>query len=197
MADRYTSYAELAAREREGIDFAVRWRSGCSAYLLAAPHGGYIERGTEVLAEAIAGAEHGFYAFSGLAPRCRRLHITADNFDEPRALALAAGAQTVITLHGARGGEACVYFGGLDMALRARAQAALRAAGFRALDDPSPTRQGRGRRNICNRGRRARGLQIELPLGMRKVLFDYEPGPRRWRMNGAGRAFVAALRAAL
>lgn len=195
--DRYRCFAELAAAQTEGEDFAVRLRPGRSGYCIAAPHGGWIERGTEYLADAVAGREHAFYAFSGLKRRSAHLHITSDNFDEPRALALLAGVDTVVTFHGARGRERCTWFGGLDMALRASLQTALREAGFRADDDASHTRQGRGRSNICNRGRRGRGVQVELPVGMRKALFDYIAPQRCWRINAAGERFIAVFREVL
>ena len=195
--DTYSCYNKLAASEREGLDYRVRWRAGRSRYLLIAPHGGWIERGTEFLADAVAADLHAFYAFSGLAPRCSRLHITSDNFDEPRALALAESAASVISIHGARGAERCIYFGGLDMQLRARLRQTLENVGLPTRDEPSPSRQGRGRTNICNRGRRKRGVQIELPVGMRKALFDYEMSHDRWQINAEGLRFVAAMRKVL
>lgn len=196
--DRYGSYAELACHEVEGRDFCVRVRAGRSDFALVAPHGGRIERGTSSIADAIAGVEHTFYAFEGLRPRGNaRLHLTSDRFDEPRALAAVTRVRSVISVHGARGDEPIVYAGGLDLELRAELLDALRRAGFAAAPDPSPTRQGRGRSNICNRGRSGRGVQFELPVGLRRRLFDRVGAGRRWQPNSAFTDLVAVLRTAL
>jgi phage replication-related protein YjqB (UPF0714/DUF867 family) len=198
MPDHYSSFVELARSEMEGRDFRVFTRAAASRYAIVAPHGGRIERGTSRIASEIAGAEHGYYAFEGLKNRANaRLHITSDRFDEPRALALVARAQTVISIHGARGAEVRVYFGGLDLGLRERLAAALIRCGFDAGDDPSPTRQGRGATNLCNRGTSGRGVQIELPVGMRQVLFSRVDAAGGWAPNAIFGLFVAAVRAEL
>jgi phage replication-related protein YjqB (UPF0714/DUF867 family) len=193
MPDYYNSFAELARSEVEGRDFRVNCRYGSSRFAIVAPHGGQIERGTCRVAAAIAAQDHGYYAFEGIKARANaRLHITSDRFDEPRALTLVAGVATVVSVHGARGADEAVFFGGLDFELRCRLIAALVAAGFRAADDPSPTRQGRGRSNICNRGTTGRGVQIELPVGLRRALFNQTHAG--WIPNSAFDRFVAAVR---
>ncbi|MDX1519593.1 MAG: poly-gamma-glutamate hydrolase family protein, partial [Gammaproteobacteria bacterium] len=138
---------------------------------------------------------HGYYSFQGLKDGAHHLHITSDNFDEPRALSLVAGVETVISIHGARGQKNVVYFGGLDRDLGAGLMAELNATGFLAQPDPSPTRQGRGKSNICNRGRTGRGVQLELPQGFRKLLFD-KPDYRncRWTPNRRFHEFVRVIR---
>jgi phage replication-related protein YjqB (UPF0714/DUF867 family) len=128
------------------------------------------------IANAIAGEEHTFYGFEGIKPTLkanRVLHVPSNNFDEPRALFAVAKAHRVITLHGAKGTEEAVYTGGLDLELRLDVLCALNAAGFSADHDPSPTRQGRGLTNICNRGRTGNGLQLELTFGLRKRMFGH------------------------
>ena len=149
------------------------------------------------IAEAIAGNEHTYYCFEGIKPRRNySLHITSDNFDEPRALAAVERARTVVTIHGAGGSERVVYLGGLDGALRARLISALDASGFAAAEDPSATRQGTGKTNICNRGRSGRGVQIELPLGLRKQMF-HQSAPGLWHPNAICERFVAGVRRVL
>ncbi len=170
--DFYHSYTHLRAREREDRDYRIRSRTGRSGIAIVAPHGGGIERGTSQVAEGIAGEEHGFYAFEGLKPAGNLvLHITSNRFDEPRALGIAAAARTVISVHGAKGRAAAVYLGGLDFVLRERIAGVLTDAGFLAMDDPSPTRQGRSPSNICNRCISGRGVQLELSYGVRTMLF--------------------------
>ncbi|MGH8533188.1 MAG: poly-gamma-glutamate hydrolase family protein [Gammaproteobacteria bacterium] len=195
--DRYGSYAELSASEVEGRDYRVHLRLADSPFAVVAPHGGRIERGTLPIAEAIAGNEHTYYCFEGIKPRRNySLHITSDNFDEPRALAAVRRARTVVTIHGAGGSGCAVYLGGLDSALRALLLSALDASGFAAVEDPSPTRQGTGKTNICNRGRSGRGVQIELPVGLRKRMF-HQSAPGIWGPNAIFERFVAAMRRVL
>ena len=195
--DRYGSYAELSASEVEGRDYRVHVRLADSPFAVVAPHGGRIERGTLPIAEAIAGNEHTYYCFEGIKPRRNySLHITSNRFDEPRALAAVQRARTVVTIHGAGGSERVVYLGGLDSALRARLISALDASGFAAVEDPSPTRQGTGKTNICNRGRSGRGVQIELPIGFRKEMFN-EAAPSVWHPNAVFKRFVAGVREVL
>lgn len=170
--DLYPSFAHLSRCEREGRDYRIRWRMGGSGIAIVAPHGGGIERGTSEVADGIAGREHGFYAFEGLKTAGNHvLHLTSDRFDEPQALGLVRGVRALITIHGAKGREPAAYLGGLDLGLRERIAEALIGAGFLALDDPSPTRQGRSPSNICNRCVSGRGVQLELSYGLRTTLF--------------------------
>lgn len=113
-----------------------------------------------------------------------------------RALAAVQRVRTVVTIHGAGGSERVVYLGGLDSALRALLISALDASGFAAVADPSPTRQGTGKTNICNRGRSGRGVQIELPVGLRKQLFN-EIASGLWHPNAGFERFVAGVRGVL
>ncbi|MBA3494594.1 MAG: poly-gamma-glutamate hydrolase family protein [Gammaproteobacteria bacterium] len=195
--DRYGSYALLSASEVEGRDYRVHVRLADSPFAVVAPHGGRIERGTLPIAEAIAGNEHTYYCFEGIKPRRNySLHITSDKFDEPRALAAVQRVRTVVTIHGAGGSGCVVYLGGLDSTLRARLISALNASGFAAVEDPSPTRQGTGKTNICNRGRSGRGVQIELPIGLRKQMFN-EAAPSVWHPNAIFERFVESVRRVL
>ena len=195
--DKYANFAELSGCEGLDVDYQVHVRTGNTRYAIVAPHGGYIERGTRQLADAIAGDEHGFYCFEAIHKRAaQRLHVTSDNFDEPKAFAAAATVDTVLSVHGARGNQAAAYFGGLDFALRTLMIERLRRAGIEAADDPSPTRQGRGASNICNRGRSGKGVQLELTVGMRKALFRRLPDDR-WEPNSLFATFVGTLREVL
>ncbi|MGH8624305.1 MAG: poly-gamma-glutamate hydrolase family protein [Gammaproteobacteria bacterium] len=200
MADKYANFSQLSRHEVAGRDYRIRVRHGRSGIAILAPHGGRIERGTTPIADAIAGQEHTFYSFEGLKPELaqnRGLHITSDRFDEPRALFAVTRAHRVITIHGAKGLEPAVYLGGLDTALRRRVLTLLSEAGFVAADDPSPTRQGRGATNICNRGRTGKGLQIELTLGLRKRLFLQPEEGSSWHPSPLFFRLVSAVRGAL
>lgn len=171
MADRYRGFAELAANTTRGIDYdvVVRTRARDRAVVVAAPHGGGIEPGSDELAARIAGAEHALYAFQGLRAHDNdALHLTSARFDEPAALALVTAAEAAVTVHGCRGRRERVYVGGLNDELGARVCEALSHAGFPVADPPAGL-QGRKPANLTNRPRRA-GVQLELSWPLRRRL---------------------------
>jgi phage replication-related protein YjqB (UPF0714/DUF867 family) len=193
MADQYHSFAALAAREVEGLHYRIRLAMRVSPIAVVAPHGGFIEPGTSEVAAAIAGETHSLYCFESLTMRARGdgLHITSTRFDEPRALLLAARAETIIGVHGRKNGPdpATVWVGGLHEELRDAVRAALLVGGFqaRAVGEGHPL-AGRDPENICNRGRCRAGVQLELPRAMRNI-FANDPAHRH--------AFAQAVRDAL
>jgi phage replication-related protein YjqB (UPF0714/DUF867 family) len=169
--DRYRSYADLAAHEQAGVDFAIRTVTRSRRLAVVAPHGGGIEPGTSELATALAGDLFSLYLFEGQKTRgSRGLHITSTRFDEPRCLALLADTETVVTVHGCEGELPFVYTGGLHLGLQAVVIQRLQSAGFAAGPD-NPARAGEHPNNLCNRGRSGRGLQLEISEGLRRQLF--------------------------
>jgi phage replication-related protein YjqB (UPF0714/DUF867 family) len=196
--DRYKCFAELGKCETEGMDYRIRMHRRNSCFSIMAPHGGKIERGTSQLAEAIAGNEHTFYSFEGIKDsNNHHLHITSDRFDEPKALALAKCVRTVITIHGAKGRARNIYTGGQYVDMEQKILHALGHAGFTAMHDPSPTRQGMGVTNICNRGYGGKGIQIELTQGLRKDLFNPDNEGQNWIPNELFYVLVETLRTVL
>lgn len=183
---RPASYADLARRHRLGVDYRiVLRRQADSPVAVIAPHGGAIERGTSRIAEAIAGEDFNLYLFEGLLPRggFDALHLTSHRFDEPDCLALIAGCDLVLAVHGCEAEpDPGVLLGGLDLDLKQRCAEALSAAGIAALSDGHRYPAQRPD-NICNRGRLGRGVQVECSGLLRE-------GP----LEGAA---VAALRGAL
>lgn len=172
--DKYSNFSELKQFEVENKDYRIHLRFGRSGLAVLAPHGGKIERGTLSIANAIAGTLHTYYCFEGIKSDLknnRDLHISSNQFDESKALSAVENAHWVITIHGAKGKEPAVYAGGLDMKLRSDVLNSIASSGIIARDDPSPTRQGRGLTNICNRGISGKGLQLELTFGLRKLMF--------------------------
>ena len=193
MADRYESFAALAAREIEGVHYRIRVETRPSPIAVVAPHGGWIEPGSSEAATAIAGETHSLYLFESLFRRAKGdgLHITSTRFDEPQALQLVKSAEIVIGVHGRKNGadEASIWVGGLHENLRDDICAALRTAGFRAkaVGEGHPL-AGRDPANICNKGRRGAGVQLELPRALR-ISFAQDAPHRD--------AFAAAVRSAL
>ncbi len=196
--DKYSSFDELRRYETEGHDYHICLRSGLTDFAIIAPHGGKIERGTSQIADAIADVEHSFYSFDGVKVKNNHhLHITSDRFDEPQALMVTGNVQTVIAIHGAKGQKNAIYTGGLDQILEHRILEVLHTAGFTAEHDPSPTRQGRGMNNICNRGRSGKGVQLELTQCLRKKIFDPVDGGINWIPNELFHLLVQTIRAVL
>src|SRR6516164_10197773 len=126
----YRCYADLARAQVEGSDFNVRvQRRPESAVAILAPHGGAIEAGTSEIARAVAGSEFNLYLFEGLraSGSYAALHLTSHRFDEPQCLALLAGCDQVIAIHGCRGAGPEALLGGLDGVLKERIGAAIAA----------------------------------------------------------------------
>jgi phage replication-related protein YjqB (UPF0714/DUF867 family) len=165
---KYGCYAELARVETLGRDYRIRSkRAADSDVLIVAPHGGLIEVGTSEIAELIAAEDHGLFSFEGLKPHGanRDLHITSHRFDHPDCLAMAALASIVLSVHGCLG-ETRIHIGGLDGELRQALADALGEAGF-PIEPASERYPGRHPLNICNRGARGKGAQLEVTYDLR------------------------------
>ena len=170
--NNFRCFDDLAQRYIEGVDYAVhvmpRERSQVA---VLAPHGGRIEGRTSEIARLIAGDEHGLYLFEGLlttGDNFERLHLASHRFDEPRALDLISGCDTVVAVHGYAAPGPDVLLGGLNARLKEAVAQALAKIGFSCLIDGHPF-PGRHPRNICNRGRSGEGVQLELSEGLRKA----------------------------
>lgn len=195
MADKYRNYEDLRAHETLGVDFNLYTRQADAAVAIIAPHGGKIERGTSELAKAISGADYRIYCFEGRkAKNNTHLHITSTNFDEPEGLKLVSACDYVVALHGCADGEETIYLGGRDTDLRDAIRANLNAAGFTTGIHPDPNLQGKSRQNICNRGRRRRGVQLEIGPGLRDAILV--PAEAQ-RLNQLAECVRAAVRLSL
>ncbi|MFC4061661.1 poly-gamma-glutamate hydrolase family protein [Planomonospora corallina] len=204
-AGKYAGYAELAAREVEGRDYRreQRFPRGATAAHIAI-HGGGIEPPTTQLADRAARTgRHAYYSFTAIKPSGNRdLHITAHRFDEPRALRLVARTGRTVSWHGMSGARPTTYVGGRDTALIARITAELRAAGFTVARSVPAGLAGRNPRNIANRNRRGKGVQLEISSGQRRRFFASGRLDRAWIQDPANRtrdfyAYTAAVNRAL
>jgi len=190
MADRYPDFATLAAAHDHDKDYRITVQDRGTRVAILAPHGGTIEPETANIARAVAGNDLSFYLFEALRAGAHGdYHITSHRFDEPRALALVAGADTSIAIHGRKDdGSDTVWLGGRDETLRDAVGDALRAAGFEAaLNTALP---GVHPSNICNRTRSGAGVQLELPRSLRRNLA--EDGAMMARFSTALRAAISA-----
>lgn len=161
----------MLARSEPAETFRIRCDRRPSDVLIIAPHGGKIEPGTSEIAAAISGESYNLYCFEGRKRRGNRdLHITSARFDEPQVLGLLSRCDRVVAVHGCAGAEQVAYLGGLDHALGSAIGRALAACGFPVGTHEDPQLQGVHPANICNRGRRGRGVQLELSRGLRCFL---------------------------
>ncbi len=188
--NQYQNFAELAARQTEDRDYRITvTRRPASRVAVIAPHAGSIERRTSHIARAIAGDEFNLYLFEGLDSNgsFEPLHVASHRFDEPACLSLIADCTTVLAVHGCHLSQECAYLGGLDEDLKHRVAEAIRNAGVPVYTDGHDY-PGTHPRNICNRGARGRGVQLEMSDSLRggvreadvidkvrKVLLDCKP----------------------
>lgn len=166
---RYRSFAELADARVEGVDYEITARrNAASSTAVVVPHGGRIEEGTSEFARRIAGEDLNLYLFEGLQPTgsLRSLHLTSHLFDEPRCLGLLSQCDHVVALHGCRGDRPAAFLGGLDAMLKQAVARAFAAAGIEVHLE-GHRYPGVHPRNICNRGRRGLGVQIEMTSALR------------------------------
>jgi phage replication-related protein YjqB (UPF0714/DUF867 family) len=162
--DRYRNFEELSIHETE---FRVVSFNRDSAVTIVAPHGGNIEPNTAEIAALIAGSDYNLFCFIGSKENSNRdLHITSHNFDHDGALDLIRPANTVIAVHGCTVREPIVYLGGLDRTLIEQLRRQLK---IREISCEFGKRRfgGTHRNNICNRGLRKRGVQLEISRGLR------------------------------
>ena len=189
--DKYRNYAELRENEREGIDFRICVIDRAATVAVIAPHGGKIEPGTSEITAAIVADSYSLYCFEGLWSRPHSdLHITSTNFDEPRCIHLIATHDFVVSVHGMRGDNEAVEVGGRDTKLRDEIGQELRNAGFATDIVTAGNRAAVSRSNICNRGRRQIGVQLEMTKGLRRALLR---DPQTLKLP----LFAKAVRAAL
>lgn len=198
MADKYANYMELARAQREGADFSVTVRDRGSSLVVVAPHGGAIEPGTSEIALAVASDGLSCYLFEGLKPTGNsELHITSTNFDEPRCLQLISASMMVLALHGEGSMREVVFLGGREEELGSRLRQSLNNQGFDVAVHENQALQGLNPRNICNRGKLGRGLQLEISKGLRRTFFQSLDREGRRAKTARFVDFVSALGSAL
>lgn len=170
--DKYKDFAALRNGETEGIDYRICVKERESVVVIIAPHGGGIEPGTSEIAAAIAGSFHNLYCFEGLKKKGNfdELHIKSTNFDEPKCLKLIKRCEIILSVHGLDCGDRAVKVGGRDIALRDRACNGLNAAGFQSKVVYRGKHAARSEHNICNKGRRQAGVQLEITRSLRDAL---------------------------
>ena len=194
--DKYANFQQLSENETEGVDFRVATRIRKAARTaVVAPHGGAIEPGTTELALSVAGLELNYATFNGLkASGNVDLHITSTRFDEPKCLDVVTRSRYVLTVHGEGSRAKVAYIGGLDELLAAAIREELEKSGFATGAHHNATLTGKSAQNICNRGTRGMGVQLELSKGLRKTLFRSLDAQGRKQTTPAFEKFVTSIR---
>jgi phage replication-related protein YjqB (UPF0714/DUF867 family) len=191
--DKYPNFSALRRGERAG-NFRINRCIRASSVAIIAPHGGKIEPWTSAIATSIAADDYRLYCFEGRKQQDNwDLHITSSYFDEPQCLSLVSRCDRVVAVHGCKGAEAIVYLGGLDQDLRDSIRDCLHAIGVITGSHDDPDLQGLHRNNICNRGRRGMGVQLEISYGLRSALIKATPS----EVVPAMAAFAEGVRAAI
>jgi phage replication-related protein YjqB (UPF0714/DUF867 family) len=196
LKEKYKNYKELKEGEKKDRDYQILFRRGVSGIAVMAPHGGGIEPGTSEIADRIAGDEHSFYSFEGLKQKGSfDLHITSTLFDEPVGISIAMDSTSIVALHGCIEKESVVYIGGRDTILKDKIRLALAEAGFWVQENS--IYPGMDPMNICNRSRLERGVQLEISIGLRLLMFKDLSRTKRNITTRLFREFVEAVRSAL
>ena len=170
--DQYSSFKQLFAQEKRGIDYRIVVEDRDSDVLIMAPHGGRIEPGTSEIEFDIAGGALSLYCFEGLRTRPHGdLHITSHKYDESQAIDAAEKCEVVVAIHGRsdRDDPETVWLGGLDVPTLEEMEKQLKLAGF-SVEIQTGDLAGAHPNNICNRGRKGSGVQLEVPKSLRNEL---------------------------
>lgn len=169
LAKNFRSFADLTTVYDEDVDYRiVRVPLPESTVGIVAPHGGSIEPHTSEIATAIAAADFSLYILEGIRSTANyaALHLTSHYFDEPSCLEMLATCDDVVAIHGCKAAGEVVLLGGLDKGLAAELAAAMTRAGLDCQVDGHEF-PATHPHNICNRGRRGVGVQLELSLQLR------------------------------
>ncbi len=153
-------------------EYRIEWYSRISNILIHTPHGGGIEPGTSEIVRALAGEDFSWYCFEGLRMEGNNpLHITSTRFDEPVSTGMLQRSDVVLAVHGCRSRRKIIFVGGLHREWTDWFIASFRQAGFSA-ERGEQNISGISPRNLCNRGRLRKGIQIELTEALRLDLFE-------------------------
>lgn len=171
--DMYANFNELKADTVAEVDYHIEATKRNSNIIMMTPHGGGIEVGTSELVLFAANGIFSEYAFEGLrTSNNRELHITSTNFDEPTCLNMVRASEHVVAFHGYADTVKHTLIGGKDLNAKQYVYNALKAAGFSCEVVPAGGYlAGSDTENICNKGSRGMGLQLEISTAQRDAFF--------------------------
>jgi phage replication-related protein YjqB (UPF0714/DUF867 family) len=191
-SDTYKNFAELSAKEKEGVDYKISVLETKSSLSVIAIHGGKIEKGTTEVAILLASmGNYNYYSFEGIKTSSNSvLHITSTNFDEKRGRSIVSKSMQTISLHGMSGSNSVTNLGGLDTEYRKIIEKNLIAAGFE-VKAASKELGATDTKNICNCNKSSKGVQIEMTKGLRDSFLE-GPGSKELLLK-----YVTALNNAI
>jgi len=130
---------------------------------------GKIESQTSEIAKIIADENFNLYLFEGILAKSnyQALHLTSTKFDDPQCLQLIKSCDYVISIHGCQGDQELIYLGGLDDKLKDAIAETLQEHNVQVEYD-HPKYLGQSQNNICNRGAKHKGVQIEFSKALRE-----------------------------
>ena len=167
MTDTYKNYGELKVHEEIEKDYKISISNIGSKTTIIAPHGGKIEPQTSDIAKHIATEKYNYYCFEGIKTEDNGcLHLTSHNFDEPNAVKLISDSDIVVAIHACTGNSGTVYLGGTDQILKNSIADELETKGINISKD-HPRFKGLNPNNICNQGKRKKGVQLEISRDLR------------------------------
>lgn len=199
--DKYESFELLSQNEKQDDDYKISFKKATSDVLLMAIHGGSIEPGTTELVDQIALEDNAaYYSFQGIKKRNNSdLHITSSHFNEPKALDLVSDSLYTLSFHGyGNDKEKHTYIGGLDEPLAERVRIELEKAGF-SVSSASEDIEGEDKKNIVNKNKRKKGVQLEISTAQRKAFFTNDDFSSANRQNRTEEfhAYTKAIQKAL
>jgi len=167
--DKYSDFKTLATNEILNQDYRIRIQNLESDITIIAPHGGLIEPRTSLITELIAGDTYNYYCFEGIKEKNNQnLHITSHKFDEPEALNLIFSSKIIISIHACKDKEKIIYIGGRFKELASYIKGALESLNIKILKKERFL--GTHPNNICNKGKKNKGIQLEISRGIRDDL---------------------------
>ncbi|HMS68539.1 MAG TPA: poly-gamma-glutamate hydrolase family protein [Saprospiraceae bacterium] len=189
MKDTYKKFTDLKSNQPK--DFKIRMENRNSKFLIFTPHGGGIEQGTSEICERIAGEIYSYYLFEGKGNKCKKLHITSTNFDEPNLHSILPKHKYAISVHGMtnkikKDVSADVYLGGLNKELIMATTKILNNQGFRTSNNitkPHRTLSGTHKNSVTNKCSSGVGMQIELSNHLRAKFFEGNHKLKKFRIS--------------
>ncbi len=183
-SDESKSFWKLIPKERENIDYRIRWKIGKYPILIIAPHGGFIEPGTSIIAESIAKEDYWFYAFEGIKPSGNfSLHVPSNHFHEPRFLKIVSNIIWTLSIHGLGTSDETIFVGGRDLTGCVEISQILKEHGFDAITTCPKGIRGTNPKNVVNRANV--GVQVEISRGLRNHVIN---------MDEIGKRLIEAFR---
>lgn len=184
MVDKYASMTELFQHTSAQLDWNIEAMNRDSQVLVAAIHGGAIEKGTSEITQLIAQlGGFDFYSFNAIRPnKNHELHVTANHFDDPLLLSMVKTKEHALSIHGCMGDKPEIYIGGKDNAYIAHIRSKLTALGVIVKDAPAPI-AGKHADNFVNQSKRQQGVQLELTVAFRKAMFKNRQFKEQDRVN--------------